>query len=133
MSISSSKQLILSTYRQILKEINKQFTNQNNNQLWRKEAISTFQQYRNLSNKEEVEKLTQDAQDLLCFLKSNRKFDELLKSYNPVHGYSEEKRIELTAKRVGLKLPITITEKKNLTQITKDENLHTESDKGKIF
>ncbi|CAG8634257.1 3531_t:CDS:2, partial [Funneliformis caledonium] len=128
MSISSSKQLILSTYRQILKEINKQFTNQNNNQLWRKEAISTFQQYRNLSNKEEVEKLTQDAQDLLCFLKSNRKFDELLKSYNPVHGYSEEKRIELTAKRVGLKLPITITEKKKLTQITKDENLYTESD-----
>ncbi|CAI2173419.1 16750_t:CDS:2 [Funneliformis geosporum] len=108
MSISSSKQLILSTYRQILKEINNQFTNQNNNQLWRKEAISTFQQYRNLSNKEEVEKLTKDAEDLLCFLK--------------IHGYSEEKRIELTANRVGLKLPIMMDK-----QINEDKNLYTEA------
>ena len=37
--------------------------------------IGTFQQHRNVSNKEEIEKLVQDAQDLLCFLKSNRRYE----------------------------------------------------------
>ncbi|CAG8795416.1 33489_t:CDS:2, partial [Racocetra persica] len=35
----------------------------------------------------------------------NTSRQELLTLYNPTHGQSEEKRVELTANRVGLKVP----------------------------
>ncbi|RIA92099.1 hypothetical protein C1645_736631 [Glomus cerebriforme] len=133
----SNKQLILSTYRQLLKEVNKQFTYRNYNKIWREEVINTFQKNRDLSNKEEVEHLTKYAQDLLCFLRSNRRYNELLNLHNPIHGYSEEKHIELTANRVGLKLP-TIPLAKVLDEETSEQGInekdfYTETDQGGIF
>ncbi|GBB85941.1 hypothetical protein RclHR1_12390003 [Rhizophagus clarus] len=133
----SSKQLILSTYRQLLKEVDKQFTNQNNNKLWREEVINTYQKNRDLSNKKEIENLSKYALDLLCFLRSNRKYNELLELYNPIHGYSEEKRIELTANRVGLKLPVVplakVLDEEKHEQTIDEKNLYTETDEGGIF
>ncbi|RGB27164.1 hypothetical protein C1646_719318 [Rhizophagus diaphanus] len=133
----SSKQLILSTYRQLLKEVDKQFTYRNNNKLWREEVISTYQKNRDLSNKEEIENSTKYALDVLCFLRSSRKYNELLELNNPVHGYSVEKRIELTANRVGLKLPIVplarVLDEEGPEQTINEKDVYTETDKGEIF
>ncbi|KAF0482773.1 mitochondrial matrix protein, f1f0 ATP synthase assembly factor fmc1 [Gigaspora margarita] len=96
---------LLSTYRQLLKEINKQFTSQNNNQYWKQQLIEAFRKNKDITNIEVSQRLNQDAQDVLSFLRSNRRHNELLASYNPTHGQSEEKRVELTANRVGLKVP----------------------------
>ncbi|CAG8609020.1 6661_t:CDS:10 [Rhizophagus irregularis] len=129
----SSKQLILSTYRQLLKEVDKQFTYRNNNKLWREEVISTYQKNRDLSNKEEIENSTKYALDILCFLRSSRKYNELLELNNPAHGYSVEKRIELTANRVGLKLPIVplarVLDEEGPEQTINEKEIYTETDK----
>lgn len=56
---------------------------------------------------------------------------------NPVHGYSDQKRIELTANRVGLKLPIVplakVLNEEELKQTINEKDVYTETDKGEIF
>ena len=64
-----------------------------------------------------------------------------MKSYNPVHGKSEEERVELTANRVGLKLStIPLVEvldreipNEKSTRFVKEGDAYTEGDEGKIF
>ncbi|CAG8496842.1 4012_t:CDS:2 [Gigaspora margarita] len=70
---------LLSTYRQLLKEINKQvkefvqFTSQNNNQYWKQQLIEAFRKNKDITNIEVSQRLNQDAQDVLSFLRSNRR------------------------------------------------------------
>jgi hypothetical protein len=60
-----------------------------------------------------------------------------LELYNPIHGYSEEKRIELTANRVGLKLPIVplakVLDEEEPEQTINEKDVYTETNKGEIF
>lgn len=46
-----------------------------------------------------------DAEEMLLFLRSQRKYTELLERYNPGATMSQAERNRLTAKRVGLSLP----------------------------
>lgn len=45
------------------------------------------------------------ASDVLLFLRSQRKYTELLERYNPGATMSQAERNRLTARRVGLNLP----------------------------
>lgn len=47
----------------------------------------------------------QTASEILLFLKSQRKYTELLERYNPGATMSQAERNRLTARRVGLNLP----------------------------
>lgn len=46
-----------------------------------------------------------DASEILMFLRSQRKYTELLERYNPGATMSQAERNRLTARRVGLNLP----------------------------
>ncbi|WVQ79549.1 hypothetical protein IAT38_001648 [Cryptococcus sp. DSM 104549] len=54
------------------------------------------------SSPETLERTLLETRD---FLKSSRIHAELLRRYNPIHGMSEEERINATARRVGLNTP----------------------------
>ncbi|EPQ29855.1 uncharacterized protein PFL1_02528 [Pseudozyma flocculosa PF-1] len=45
--------------------------------------------------------------NLASFLHNKTRYLDLLERYNPSHGMSEEERVRLTARRVGLDVPIT--------------------------
>ncbi|SAM64434.1 related to FMC1-mitochondrial matrix protein, required for assembly of F1F0 ATP synthase [Ustilago bromivora] len=49
----------------------------------------------------------QNLENLHVFLKNKALHAELLQRYNPTTGMTEEERIRLTARRVGLDVPIT--------------------------
>lgn len=46
-----------------------------------------------------------DAREILLFLRSQRKYTELLERYNPGATMTQAERNRLTARRVGLQLP----------------------------
>ncbi|RHZ88009.1 hypothetical protein Glove_26g12 [Diversispora epigaea] len=100
-----NRKSILSIYRQLLREVHKQYTLQNNNPYWKLELIKIFRQNQNVNDKELLVKSNQDAFDLLSFLKSNRRYSELMAQSNKLYGLTEQQRIEKTANRVGLKTP----------------------------
>ncbi|KAI0303125.1 hypothetical protein BC826DRAFT_983510 [Russula brevipes] len=51
------------------------------------------------------------AQNAITFLRSQRMYKMLLDRYNPLVDLTAEERIEATARRVGLNMPITHEEK----------------------
>ncbi|CAH1756774.1 10236_t:CDS:2 [Entrophospora sp. SA101] len=129
-----NKQNIIFTYRQLLREVNKQFTQYNKSPLWRNELLNSFK----IINNNKIE----DANDILCYLKSNRRYDELLKSFNPLHGATEEHKIELAANRVGLGLPLMYNENdaiddnnsNNKDDVNKEiDEIDTKTDKEKLW
>ncbi|KAG9295241.1 hypothetical protein G9A89_000064 [Geosiphon pyriformis] len=95
----------LITFRHLLREVNSQFTKLNKNPLWRNELFRAFRQKGYVKNDAKKEQLLRDAQNVLTFLESNRKFRELLDKANPTHKQSVQERVEMTAHRVGLELP----------------------------
>lgn len=52
----------------------------------------------------------QNLENLHVFLQNKALHAELLQRYNPTVGMSEEERIKLTARRVGLDVPLTHTD-----------------------
>ncbi|KAL2187622.1 hypothetical protein L209DRAFT_753680 [Thermothelomyces heterothallicus CBS 203.75] len=46
------------------------------------------------------------AEQFLAYLRAQRKYVTLLERYNPGMGMDEEERVRLTARRVGMDLPI---------------------------
>ncbi|KAH9988234.1 hypothetical protein F4779DRAFT_277617 [Xylariaceae sp. FL0662B] len=46
------------------------------------------------------------AEQLLQYLKAQRKYATLLERYNPGMNMDEEERVRLTARRVGMDLPV---------------------------
>jgi ATP synthase assembly factor FMC1, mitochondrial len=48
----------------------------------------------------------QEAEQFIQYLKAQRTYGFLLERYNPGMGMDEEERVRLTAKRVGMELPI---------------------------
>lgn len=52
------------------------------------------------------------AEQLVAYLRSQRKYVTLLERYNPGMNMDEEERIRLTARRVGMDLPLEYTNEK---------------------
>ncbi|CAG8549292.1 9147_t:CDS:2 [Diversispora eburnea] len=91
--------------RRLLKAKKNKYTLQNNNSYWKLELIKIFRQNQNVNDKELLVKSNQDAFDLLSFLKSNRRYNELMAQSNKLYGLTEKQRIDKAANRVGLKTP----------------------------
>ncbi|KAF9247241.1 hypothetical protein BU15DRAFT_38511 [Melanogaster broomeanus] len=48
-----------------------------------------------------------DAENIVTFMRSQNEYKTLLDRYNPLIDLSAEERIEATARRVGLNMPVT--------------------------
>ncbi|KAI0069049.1 hypothetical protein BV25DRAFT_1817987 [Artomyces pyxidatus] len=53
-----------------------------------------------------------DVQNAITFLQSQRQYKALLDRYNPLIDLTGEERIEATARRVGLNMPVVPTDDK---------------------
>lgn len=58
------------------------------------------------SSPEEQALRIQEAEQLAQYAKAQRTYTELLERYNPGMNLDEEERIRLTARRVGMELPV---------------------------
>ncbi|RSL56452.1 hypothetical protein CEP53_006785 [Fusarium sp. AF-6] len=52
------------------------------------------------------------AAQAIAYLRSQRQYATLLERYNPGMGMDEEERVRLTARRVGMDLPVEYANKK---------------------
>lgn len=57
-----------------------------------------------------LESQAAQAEQLIAYLRSQRKYVSLLERYNPGMDMDEEERVRLTARRVGMDLPIKYSE-----------------------
>ncbi|KAI8968334.1 hypothetical protein BDF20DRAFT_827928 [Mycotypha africana] len=94
----------LSIYRGLLKEVTQQYTKGANNPLYAQELKSAYRKNKNVTDPEEIQILNNDAENVLTFLTSSRKHKELREMYSTI-VMEQRKKIELSAKRVGLNLP----------------------------
>jgi ATP synthase assembly factor FMC1, mitochondrial len=53
-----------------------------------------------------------EAEEMVAYLRAQRTYATLLERYNPGMGMDEEERVRLTARRVGMDLPVEFEEKK---------------------
>ncbi|KAI7903778.1 uncharacterized protein BX663DRAFT_432925 [Cokeromyces recurvatus] len=94
----------LSLYRNLLKEINIQYTKGTKNPTFAQELRNIYRKNQNIQDPNKVEALNKNAEDVLTFLRSSRKHKELRELYSAL-VMEQKKKIELSAKRVGLNLP----------------------------
>ncbi|KAG0174748.1 hypothetical protein DFQ28_002390 [Apophysomyces sp. BC1034] len=94
----------LSVYRQLLREVNRQYTKVADNGLYVKELKSIYRQNKDIKDPVRIAALNQDAENILVFLRSSRQHKELRARYSAL-VLEQKKKIELSAKRVGLQLP----------------------------
>ncbi|KAI8341758.1 hypothetical protein BC941DRAFT_390233 [Chlamydoabsidia padenii] len=94
----------LSLYRQLLKEVNLQYTKAANTDLYINELRSVYQQNKGITDPVKITSLNQSAADVLSFLKGSRQHKELRERYSGVVMQQREK-IEKSANLVGLQLP----------------------------
>ncbi|EIE77627.1 hypothetical protein G6F46_012036 [Rhizopus delemar] len=94
----------LSIYRQLLREVNKQYTKGASNPLFAQELKSTYRNNQNITDPSKIALLNSKAENLLTFLTSSRKHKELREMYSAI-VLEQKKKIELSANRVGLNLP----------------------------
>ncbi|KAI9595419.1 hypothetical protein BDF19DRAFT_441856 [Syncephalis fuscata] len=91
-------------YRRLLREVDQQFTTVNHNNLWRNEIRDRFRQYSMEQDTTRLNSVRVDAENVLAFLHSRRRYQELMLAYYPPE-MSQSDRITASAKRVGLSLP----------------------------
>ncbi|KAJ2373724.1 hypothetical protein IW150_003482 [Coemansia sp. RSA 2607] len=94
--MSASPVNLRHTYRHLLREINRQFTQVNGNRSWASQLRLEWQ--RPVATDRSVA-----AQNVLTYLASSRKYKALLAEFNP--KMPEGDRIQRTARRVGLETP----------------------------
>ncbi|KAI9506165.1 hypothetical protein GGI26_000358 [Coemansia sp. RSA 1358] len=97
----------LRIYRQLLREINRQFTSVNGNHSW---AAQLRLQWLAASPNHSSDSSSNinAARNILCYLSNKRKYKGLLDEFNP--KLSETDRVEKTARRVGLETPKALGE-----------------------
>ncbi|KAJ2962689.1 hypothetical protein NQZ79_g2219 [Umbelopsis isabellina] len=95
---------MLSTYRQLLREIRQQYTKIAKHNAFEQELKTAFRKHRQVTDQTRLIELKENAENTLVFLRSTRQHKELLERYNPAL-MEQSKRIELSANRVGLNLP----------------------------
>jgi ATP synthase assembly factor FMC1, mitochondrial len=54
-----------------------------------------------------------EAEQFVAYLRAQRTYATLLERYNPGMGMDEEERVRLTARRVGMDLPVEFEQGKN--------------------
>ncbi|KAF9462584.1 hypothetical protein BDZ94DRAFT_1165592 [Collybia nuda] len=93
-------------YRGILRELSKAaVTPRKTNQIVATRLRSIIEKAR----QSDSPTIFQDVQNTLLFLRSQREYKLLLERYNPLIDLTAEERIQATARRVGLNMPITHT------------------------
>ncbi|CAO3623537.1 unnamed protein product [Cunninghamella blakesleeana] len=94
----------LSIYRQLLKEINIQYTKVSNTDLYATSLRKIYNDNKSVTYPAKIQALNNTAADLLTFLKSSRVHKELRERYSSI-VLEQKKKIELSAHCVGLQLP----------------------------
>ncbi|KAI9498557.1 hypothetical protein BDB00DRAFT_798475 [Zychaea mexicana] len=92
----------LHTYRQLLREVNRQFTKTND--IFAKQLKTIYRDNQGVTDPSKVEALNRNAENVLTYLRSSRQHKELRDMYSAI-VLEQKKRIELSAKRVGLEMP----------------------------
>ncbi|KAJ3064419.1 hypothetical protein HDU98_012172 [Podochytrium sp. JEL0797] len=118
--IDTTKPSILSTFRTILRQINKQYTIRNQNTIWKQTAISQYRQHQHLApspslsstaaSLSPVHQLQLNALDLVAFLQSKAEHKRLVEEYWPASQLTETEKLSRTAGMVGLSMPKKLTE-----------------------
>ncbi|KAG1466119.1 hypothetical protein G6F56_004753 [Rhizopus delemar] len=94
----------LNLYRQLLREVNKQYTKGANNPMFAKELKTIYRNNQHITDASKITLLNNHAENTLTFLASTRKHKELRELYSAI-VFEQKKKIELSANRVGLNLP----------------------------
>ncbi|EGF81009.1 hypothetical protein BATDEDRAFT_24622 [Batrachochytrium dendrobatidis JAM81] len=105
MFLPSTNASVLSTYRGLLREVNRQFVVKNNNSFWRMQVIAQFRIGKGITDPSRALAKRRQAQNVLMYLKSSREYKELMERYWPVSTLTEQEKIAKTANRVGLAVP----------------------------
>ncbi|KAG6337361.1 hypothetical protein ID866_1734 [Astraeus odoratus] len=75
-----------------------------------KEIATNFRSLFNRNHGSET--FQHDLENVLTFMNSQREYKSLLERYNPLMDLTAEERIEATARRVGLNMPVTTSSEK---------------------
>ncbi|KAI7895979.1 uncharacterized protein EV154DRAFT_559035 [Mucor mucedo] len=94
----------LVVYRQLLREVNQQYTKGANNPTFAAELKAIYRKNQTIEDASKVAALNNNAENVLTFLTSSRKHKELRALYSAII-MEQKRRIELSANRVGLNLP----------------------------
>ncbi|KAI7876027.1 hypothetical protein K492DRAFT_167531 [Lichtheimia hyalospora FSU 10163] len=92
----------LSTYRHLLREVNRQFAKSND--VFPKQLKTIYRENQGVTDPERMRSLNRNAENVLTYLKSSRQHKELRDRYTAI-VMEQKKKLEMTAKRVGLELP----------------------------
>lgn len=76
-------------------------------------APNFLEMLRTSFSREASGKEIRDASEILLFMRSQRKYTELLERYNPGANMTQAERTRLSARRVGLNMPIESGHKKD--------------------
>ncbi|ORZ19522.1 hypothetical protein BCR42DRAFT_409955 [Absidia repens] len=91
-------------YRQLLKEVNLQYTKVAKTDLYANEIRSIYRQNKDITDAAKIASLNQTAADVVTFMKGSRKHKELRELYSGV-VMEQKLKIEKSANLVGLQLP----------------------------
>ncbi|KAG2220388.1 hypothetical protein INT45_006559 [Circinella minor] len=92
----------IATYRQLLREVHRQFTKTND--IFEKQLKTMYRENKNVTDPKKMEALNTNAENVLTYLRSSRQHKELRDQYSAI-VLEQKKRIEMSAKRVGLNMP----------------------------
>ncbi|KAN0140008.1 hypothetical protein V8E53_001904 [Lactarius tabidus] len=101
------KAKVVPVYRAILRELYKASIEPRSTR-----SRTTALKFRSILESSTASSLESTSQHILTFLHSQRMHKTLLDRYNPVIDLTDEERIEATARRVGLDMPVTHQDEK---------------------
>ncbi|OAL53809.1 hypothetical protein IQ07DRAFT_502695 [Pyrenochaeta sp. DS3sAY3a] len=105
--MSNPSPQIRSIYRRLLRELPS--TPQTTRTQHQKLSAPSLLQQRirsSISSTSNPQSQLQQAEQFIQYVQAQRTFATLLERYNPGMGMSEEERVRLTARRVGMELPV---------------------------
>ncbi|KAI0939550.1 hypothetical protein AcV5_000931 [Taiwanofungus camphoratus] len=94
----------LSAYRTIVREVNRAsiLTRQARSKTITASFRTIFEERRDCDSLQHF-----DHDNVMTFMRSQRMYKTLLERYNPLHDLTTEERVQATARRVGLDMPVT--------------------------
>ncbi|KAH7930109.1 hypothetical protein BV22DRAFT_1055798 [Leucogyrophana mollusca] len=92
-------------YRSVVREVAKASISPRSRR--NKDISSNFRAiFENNRRADNAQTFDRDMENVVTFLRSQREYKALLERYNPLIDLSGEERIEATARRVGLNMPL---------------------------
>jgi hypothetical protein len=105
---------ILSIYRSLLREVPAPITKRIPiHQQIRSDLQSLSENSSNPHTERIIEEQIQTAEQLVAYLQAQRQYTTLIERYNPGLNMDDEERVRLTARRVGVELPVEYDGKKD--------------------